>query len=350
NDRRAAFRRSRRRERDRGMVRLARLDASRDAHDGAASVSSPAPSDRRSRPPSRMRCRVHRRCGLRRDGKPRATRDAEAGRHGFCSTEAEAPAADRDGHEAGHEHPDRPRRRSSAIEAKTVIVRGAGGHCSGMWTRPILRALGFALAAMHLLPAKKHLALFLEHFSFGEAWKGFGAVLAVAVLVAPGPLWRSKWRGLVFGVLAVVHAVPAYDHVPRYLAAGEWADAWRGFGALLALAFFLAPIRIARFSRWGLPLAILIAGCSQRNGAQPDGGADDGGASAACPPCVSDNDCNGGLCAQVGGDSYCTPVCPNGNECSSDRMCVSAMTSSGQTANVCATTSGQCAATIDDAG
>jgi len=47
-----------------------------------------------------------------------------------------------------------------------------------------------------------------------------------------------------------------------------------------------------------------------------------------------------GVCAQVGNDSYCTPACPNGNECSSDRTCTQASLASGQTATVCALTSG----------
>lgn len=170
-----------------------------------------------------------------------------------------------------------------------------------MWTRP-LRVLGFALAAMHLFPAKKHLALFFEQPSFGEAWKGFGAILAIAILIAPGPLRRWKWRGIAFGLLAVVHAVPAYDHVPRFFVSMDWADAWRGFGALVAMVFFLAPIRVARFRT--LALAVVLAGCSTRNGAQPDGGDNEGGAGGQCVPCVGDSDCNGGLCAQVGGDRW----------------------------------------------
>jgi hypothetical protein len=56
---------------------------------------------------------------------------------------------------------------------------------------------------------------------------------------------------------------------------------------------------------------------------------------APCPPCVTDKDCNGGVCAQLGSDSYCAPACPNGNECATDRACTPVSSVSGSKTNVC---------------
>jgi hypothetical protein len=45
-------------------------------------------------------------------------------------------------------------------------------------------------------------------------------------------------------VLAAVHLVPALDHVPRLVASPAFADAWRGVGATIAIAWFVAPLQI----------------------------------------------------------------------------------------------------------
>jgi hypothetical protein len=79
--------------------------------------------------------------------------------------------------------------------------------------------------------------------------------------------------------------------------------------------------------------------CGGSNGAAIGSG-DDGGTSAdaganVCPACATDNDCNGGVCAQLGGDSYCAPVCPNGNECSSDRQCTPVASVTGEQVSAC---------------
>jgi hypothetical protein len=240
-----------------------------------------------------------------------------------------------------------------------------------MSAKHLLRAIAIGLAALHLLPARKHMALFFDHPSIEEAWKGFGAIFAIAVLLSPsfmGLLSRLNWRGVFFGVLAIVHAVPAADHLPKFFASPNFGDGWRGFVSAFAVAFFLARPRVralvarlvlqhraslARASVAGIALSIVLVGCSGKGSFQGDAGdgTGDGSTSADCPPCVSDTDCsNGAVCSQVGGDNYCTPACPNGNECASDRSCVSVMTSSGQQANVCAMTSGMCAATTNDAG
>jgi hypothetical protein len=116
-----------------------------------------------------------------------------------------------------------------------------------------LRALTLTLAFVHTLPAEKHLALCFHHPSAGEAWKGLGALLAVGLYLLPvrvqmralRALWRERRAALRAGglVLAVVHTVPALDHVPRFVATGQWPDAWRGLGAGLAVLWFLAPLR-----------------------------------------------------------------------------------------------------------
>jgi hypothetical protein len=69
---------------------------------------------------------------------------------------------------------------------------------------------------------------------------------------------------------------------------------------------------------------------------------DDGGQSAACPACVTDGDCGGGVCAQLGSDSACAPACPNGNDCSSDRACVVATSVAGQQVSVCVPRTDEC--------
>ena len=65
-------------------------------------------------------------------------------------------------------------------------------------------------------------------------------------------------------------------------------------------------------------------------------------ASVDCPPCTTDDDCHGGVCAQIGGDSFCTPTCPNGDECSTDRVCTAVSTIEGQQANGCVTRIDSC--------
>jgi hypothetical protein len=116
----------------------------------------------------------------------------------------------------------------------------------------ILRAVTFALAFIHTFPARKHLLAFAEAPSWTEGLKGFGAAFAIALYLLPTDvqrrglafLWRER-RVLLRAagiVLAAVHLVPAIDHLPAFLAAPTWGDAWRGFGSALAVAWFLAPL------------------------------------------------------------------------------------------------------------
>jgi hypothetical protein len=117
----------------------------------------------------------------------------------------------------------------------------------------LLRALTLALAFIHSFPAQKRLIALARAPSLNEAWKGFGALFAVALYLLPlevhvrglRVLWRER-RGLlrVGGVLlAAAHAVPAGDHLSRFLSTWQWGDAWRGLGAAIALAWFLVPLR-----------------------------------------------------------------------------------------------------------
>lgn len=120
-----------------------------------------------------------------------------------------------------------------------------------------LAAIGIAL--LHIFPARKHLAAFFLAPSLDESWKGFGALLAMAFLVAPmrlqaraiGELSRRNVLFVAMGCLAVLHLVPAFDHLPRFLASPTFGDAWRGIGSTLAAFWFATPFRAqARFIRY----------------------------------------------------------------------------------------------------
>jgi hypothetical protein len=122
---------------------------------------------------------------------------------------------------------------------------------SSKWVRPTkLSWLALGLAAMHLLPARHHLGDFLVAPSVGDAWKGFGAALAVLVLMLPtgvqARLARMLWKHRVAGVvmssaLAVAHLVPATDHVPKLLVHITWGDGWRAVGSSVAVVWFVLP-------------------------------------------------------------------------------------------------------------
>lgn len=120
----------------------------------------------------------------------------------------------------------------------------------------MVRAMTLALAFVHSFPARRHLGLFVMHPSFAEGWKGFGALFAILLYLLPvqsqaralAMLWRDhRWvlRAASF-VLIAVHAVPAWDHVPRFARAVNPYDGWRGIGSLLAMVWFAAPQRWQR--------------------------------------------------------------------------------------------------------
>lgn len=116
----------------------------------------------------------------------------------------------------------------------------------------LLRALTLGLAFVHTFPAWRHLVLFFARPSWDEAWKGFGALLAIAIYLFPprhqaralATLWRRRRTLLTSAgwLLTVVHLVPALDHVPRFLGRPSWGDAWRGFGSAVAALWFAAPL------------------------------------------------------------------------------------------------------------
>ena len=253
------------------------------------------------------------------------------------------------------------------------IDAGAKTRESRWWA---LTLLSTGLAFIHLFPARKHLALFFEAPSLGEAWKGFGAVLAIAFLALPRALqgrllariWRQRRLASALGlVLAVVHLVPAVDHVPAFLASWTWGDAWRGLGACAAALWFVSPLRaqarLMRAFRVGVrpgplvrfatapAMAALAAGvlwasapgCSNSNATPVDSATVDASANLACPPCVTDQDCSGGVCAQVGADSFCARLCPMGNECAADRACTPVSSVHGDQVSACVSRGGDCA-------
>ena len=95
------------------------------------------------------------------------------------------------------------------------------------------------------------MALFVEAPSLSEGWKGLGALLAIGLYLLPvgvqaralAALWNGYRTPLRIAsvVLIVAHAVPAFDHVPRFVHAPSWSDFWRGFGSLVAIAWFSCP-------------------------------------------------------------------------------------------------------------
>jgi hypothetical protein len=116
----------------------------------------------------------------------------------------------------------------------------------------ILRLATLGLAAVHAFPATHHLARLVQAPGLGEAWKGIGATFAVGFYLLPPRLharvlaraWRSA-RPLLIAtgwVLAVVHLIPAADHLPKFIAEPSWGDAWRGFGSAAAALWMCLPI------------------------------------------------------------------------------------------------------------
>lgn len=104
----------------------------------------------------------------------------------------------------------------------------------------------------------------------------------------------------------------------------------------------------------GALLAAAVA-CGADGSASPATGDGDGGASNACPPCVTNGDCDGGACVQLGADSFCAPTCAGVNDasCADGRSCVAASNVAGEQVSVCAPTNDECAGgrgSQDDAG
>jgi hypothetical protein len=70
----------------------------------------------------------------------------------------------------------------------------------------------------------------------------------------------------------------------------------------------------------------------------------------ACPPCLSNDDCGGDQCAQLGGDTYCAPSCSTSNGCASDRACTIASSYAGEQISVCVPRTGECSVSAGGGG
>jgi hypothetical protein len=131
----------------------------------------------------------------------------------------------------------------------------------------ILRVVTLGMAFVHSFPARRHIGLFVEAPSLSEGWKGLGALVAIGLYLLPvrvqGRALATLWNGyrtplrIVSMLLIAAHAVPAFDHVPRFVHLPSWSDFWRGFGSLVAIAWFACPqptqakivARLARLAR-----------------------------------------------------------------------------------------------------
>ena len=121
-----------------------------------------------------------------------------------------------------------------------------------MHRKALVRCLTAAMAFVHAFPACSHLAAFVAAPSITEGWKGFGALLAVALYLLPVDVqaralfraWRDRRGVLRVGglVLAAAHAVPAWEHLPRFLQHPDWHDGWRGLLSTTAVVWFLTPV------------------------------------------------------------------------------------------------------------
>ncbi len=114
-----------------------------------------------------------------------------------------------------------------------------------------LAGLLFGVALLHTLPMTHHLHDFFARPNVADAWKGFGALAAVALLGSgavgvgrvvalvrrAGPLALPVARA----ALVAAHAVPLVDHFPRALATCAFDDVWKAAGALVAIAVLATP-------------------------------------------------------------------------------------------------------------
>jgi hypothetical protein len=68
-----------------------------------------------------------------------------------------------------------------------------------------------------------------------------------------------------------------------------------------------------------------------------------------CLPCTVDVQCNGGICADLGAEKTCVVPC-DGDACAEGFTCVDSTAGQGETARVCAPTSGTCSCTAGAVG
>src|SRR5580700_205961 len=89
---------------------------------------------------------------------------------------------------------------------------------------------------------------------------------------------------------------------------------------------------------------VFFAACTP-GGDQPSGAGGPPGSSglpAACPACVTDQDCSAGWrCGQFGGDTFCAPDCAH-TGCSSDRSCTPVTDAEGGQVMLCVPTTSVC--------
>lgn len=88
----------------------------------------------------------------------------------------------------------------------------------------------------------------------------------------------------------------------------------------------------------GFGAAFVACGGSSRQDAtlpDADSGTSAGTDAGTCIACVTDKDCHGGVCAQIGGDSFCASVCTTGNECGGGASCKEVVTVFGAQINAC---------------
>jgi hypothetical protein len=109
----------------------------------------------------------------------------------------------------------------------------------------------------------------LAALNVSDAWKGIGAVVAVALFVMPfeaqanlvGILKRRQLLVAVALVLVAVHLVPASDHIPKLITSPNFADAWKALGSTVAIMWFVAPravhIAVLRVFTRARPLALI---------------------------------------------------------------------------------------------
>ncbi len=140
-------------------------------------------------------------------------------------------------------------RLDTAVTARpATVVASARGALGALLEGRAWFVVRLALAWLHTFPARKHLAELAVAPSLDEAWKGLGALMAVLVFLLPIDLARralrsaGRWTGVLTTsllVLAIVHLVPAMDHLPRWVVRPSFSDGWRGLGAAAATTAFL---------------------------------------------------------------------------------------------------------------
>ena len=83
--------------------------------------------------------------------------------------------------------------------------------------------------------------------------------------------------------------------------------------------------------------ATILVGCATPNFGD-DTNSDSGTVTpppGSCKPCLTNADCSGGTCGQLGGDSYCATTCKSSSDCKSGYTCTSISDVSGNQVSAC---------------